>query len=77
MLNNKKAIFIDIDGTLYDSSIKDFRPTTIEILKELANNPEYDLYIASRRSLSTIGSVKKYFNNFGMCSKKILYSYLS
>ena len=24
MLNNKKAIFIDIDGTLYDSSIKDF-----------------------------------------------------
>ncbi len=64
MLNNKKAIFIDIDGTLYDSSIKDFRPTTIEILKQLANNPDYDLYIASGRSLSTIGSVKKYFNNF-------------
>lgn len=64
MINNKIAIFLDIDGTLYDSKIKDLQPSSIKIINELALDPQVDLYIASGRSMNTINNIKKYFHAF-------------
>ena len=59
MKNNKIALFLDVDGTLYDNQLKGMRPKTIELLNELSNNEDYDLYIASGRSMNTIHSIKE------------------
>lgn len=64
MKNNKIALFLDIDGTLYDNQLKGMRPKTIELLNELSNDDNYDLYIASGRSMNTIHSIKEHFNKF-------------
>ena len=64
MTNNKIALFLDIDGTLYDSSIRDLRPSTIDILNELSNKDNIDLYIATGRSKNTISHISKYFDKF-------------
>lgn len=56
-MTKQKAVFIDIDGTLYDSSIKGVRPATKEILEVLAKDSTIDIYISTGRSWSTITSV--------------------
>ena len=64
MNNDKIALFLDIDGTLYDNKLKGMRPKTIELLNELSNDDKYDLYIASGRSMNTIHSIKMHFDKF-------------
>lgn len=64
MNNNKIALFLDVDGTLYDNQLHGIRPKTIELLNELSNDDNYDLYIASGRSMNTIHSIKEHFNKF-------------
>jgi len=64
MNNNKIAIFLDIDGTLYSSKLKDLPSSTKEILKELSSDENIDLYIASGRSMNTINSLKENFSHF-------------
>ena len=59
-MNNKTAIFLDIDGTLYDSTIKGLRPKTIEILDILSKSGQYDLYIATGRTINTIECLMPY-----------------
>lgn len=56
-MTKQKAVFIDIDGTLYDSSIKGVRPATKEVLEILAKDSTIDTYISTGRSRSTITSV--------------------
>lgn len=66
-MNNKTAIFLDIDGTLYDSTIKGLRPKTVEILDKLSKDDNYDLFIATGRTINTIVCLdpyKKYFKGF-------------
>lgn len=66
-MNNKIAIFLDIDGTLYDSTIKGLRPKTIEVLEELSKSDNYDLFIATGRTVNTIVCLdpyKKFFKGF-------------
>ncbi len=64
MKNNKIALFLDIDGTLYDSSIKDLRDSTKEIVDKLSKDERFDLYIATGRSRDTITHINKYFDKF-------------
>lgn len=64
MVKNKIALFLDIDGTLYDSSIRDLRQSTKEILNELSLDDNIDLYIATGRSRNTITHISKYFDKF-------------
>lgn len=81
---NKKALFFDIDGTLYDSSIKGLRPKTVEMLEKLSKDDQYDLYIATGRTMNTIScldSVKHLFKGFVLANgqyiiidNKVVYS---
>ena len=64
MTNNKIALFLDIDGTLYDSSIRDLRESSKQILDELSKSNNIDLYIATGRSKNTISHISKYFDKF-------------
>ena len=64
MTNKNIALFLDIDGTLYDSSIRDLRDSSKEILEELSHNDNIDLYIATGRSKNTISHISKYFDKF-------------
>lgn len=64
MTNNKIALFLDIDGTLYDKTIRDLRPSTIEIIDKLSKDDRFDLFIATGRSKNTITHIKKYFDKF-------------
>ena len=67
MENNKIAIFLDIDGTLYDSKIKAIPLSTLHILEELEKDDMYDLYIATGRSHNTLGpisAIKSKFKGF-------------
>lgn len=63
-MNNKKALFFDIDGTLYDSSIKGLRVKTVEMLEKLSSDDNYDLYIASGRTMNTISCLDPYKHLF-------------
>ena len=47
-MKNKKAIFFDIDGTLISGKIG-IPDSTINVLTELSNNPNFDLYISFKR----------------------------
>lgn len=64
MKNDKVALFFDIDGTLYDSSILGIRPSTLEILDKLKKDPKYDLYIATGRSMETFRDLMHHFEGF-------------
>ncbi len=48
-MNNKKIVFLDIDGTLYDNELKQISEKTITALK-LAYEQGVDLFIASGRA---------------------------
>ncbi len=64
MMNNKTAIFFDIDGTLLDSSIKKIPQSTLDMLDELSKDDNYDLYIASGRSKNTINLLQNILDKF-------------
>lgn len=61
---DKKALFFDIDGTLYDSSIKGLRPKTIEMLERLSADDNYDIYIATGRTMNTISCLDPFKHLF-------------
>lgn len=63
-MNNNKALFFDIDGTLFDGQSKSVLPSTIKLLELLSQNKEYDLYLSTGRSLETLGSMKNYLHYF-------------
>lgn len=54
------ALFFDIDGTLFDSKTKSIIPSTKEMLDELRQKTNYDLYLSSGRSYVTLGLLKSY-----------------
>ena len=54
----KKVLFFDVDGTLLTPKKRIVEPATIEILKELSNNPNIDLYLSSGRGRETLGDVE-------------------
>lgn len=54
----KKLVFIDFDGTIYDNKNKVILETTKEAIKNLANNPEIILGIATGRSIETLDIIE-------------------
>ena len=72
-MNNfdKKVIFFDVDGTLVNSKTMKVEPSTIEILKELNQREDIDLYISSGRTyagLFEIENILKYFTGFNLAN---------
>ena len=57
-MKNKKVLFFDVDGTLLTPKKRIVEPATIEILKELASNPDIDLYLSSGRGRETLNDVE-------------------
>jgi Cof subfamily protein (haloacid dehalogenase superfamily) len=53
----KKLLFIDIDGTLFDNELDRVHDSTIEALKQISNNPNIYCCIASGRSLKSSNEV--------------------
>lgn len=56
--NMKQVLFFDVDGTLLTPKKRIVEPATIEILKELLNNPNIDLYLSSGRGRETLNDVE-------------------
>lgn len=63
-MTDRKALFFDIDGTLFDGKTKSVLPSTVKLLNELKEKGIYDLYLSSGRSLDTLGSMEKYKDYF-------------
>lgn len=63
-MNNNKALFFDIDGTLFDGKTRSVLPSTIKLLEMLSQNEKYDLYLSTGRSYETLGSIKNYLHYF-------------
>lgn len=60
----KTIFFFDIDGTLYDNANKRIPESTIKAIKQLSQNKNYTLALATGRSkgqLETIKPILKYF----------------
>ena len=55
-MNNRIAVFIDFDGTLYDNKTRTIPPTTIETLRKYEN--KYDLFLATGRTKFILGPLK-------------------
>lgn len=60
----KKVIFFDIDGTLFDPKTKSVLPSTQKALKLLKENPNIDIYLSTGRSYDTLGSINDYLDYF-------------
>lgn len=54
----KKVLFFDVDGTLLTPKKRIVEPATLEVLKELSNNPDIDLYLSSGRGRDTLNDVE-------------------
>ena len=68
-MKTQKALFFDVDGTLYDSSTHQIRSSTIQILEELSKDPQIDLFLSTGRSWLTIeplGEILNYFKGFNL-----------
>ncbi len=63
-MNDKLALFFDIDGTLFHGKTKSVLPSTIYCLEKLKNNPNVDMYLSTGRSYSTLGKLKGYIDYF-------------
>ena len=46
-MNERKALFFDIDGTLFDGNTKSVLPSSIDMLNQLKTHPDYDLYLST------------------------------
>lgn len=63
-MTNRKALFFDIDGTIFDGKTKSVLPSTLKALETLAKNPEFDLYLSTGRSSATLGKINDYLYLF-------------
>lgn len=63
-MTKNKALFFDIDGTLFDGKSKSVLPSTIKLLNILSKKEGYDLYLSTGRSFETLGTIKNYLNYF-------------
>ena len=54
----KKVLFFDVDGTLLTPKKRIVEPSTLEVLKQLSNNPDIDLYLSSGRGRDTLNDVE-------------------
>lgn len=63
-MEERKALFFDIDGTLFDGSTKSILPSTKKMLDELTKHPNYDLYLSTGRSSLTLGHLNEYKHYF-------------
>ncbi len=74
-MKNKKVIFFDIDGTLISGKVG-IPDSTLNILTDLSNNPNFDLYISTGRGFCTLNEIKpllKYFNGFVLTNGQSLF----
>ena len=72
----KKIIFFDIDGTLFDHKTGRVLPSTIEALKKLKKDPFVEVCVATGRSiyeLHTIENIKEYFDTFITINGQVVY----
>ncbi len=66
-MTNKKIIFFDIDRTLYDPDTRKIPSSTITALKQLHENKDIEIVIATGRAiymLHIIDEIKEYINIF-------------
>ena len=61
-MNNRIAVFIDFDGTLYDNKTRTIPLSTIETLRKYEN--KYDLFLATGRTKFILGPLKPYLKHF-------------
>ena len=61
-MNNRIAVFIDFDGTLYDNKTRTIPDSTIETLRKYEN--KYDLFLATGRTKFILGPLKPYLKHF-------------
>lgn len=61
-MNNRIAIFIDFDGTLYDNKEKFIPKSTIETLYKYHN--KYDLFLSTGRAKFVLGQLEEYLPLF-------------
>ncbi len=72
---DRKIIFFDIDGTLFDHVTGRVLPSTIKALQELKKNPNIEIAIASGRAIYdmyTIDNIKEYFDTFVTINGQII-----
>lgn len=72
---NKKIIFFDIDRTLYDPDIKRIPTSTIEALKQLHEQDDVEIAIATGRAfymLHNIEEIKEYINIYILINGQII-----
>lgn len=63
-MNDKIAIFFDIDGTLFYGKEKRVLPNTLKALETFKNNSNIDIYLSTGRSLETLGMINAYKDYF-------------
>ena len=61
-MNNRVAVFIDFDGTLYDNHSRSIPESTIETLKKYQH--KYDLFLSTGRTRFILGPLKPYLPLF-------------
>lgn len=62
--NNKKALFFDIDGTIFDGKTRSVLPSTLKALDILKEKEDTDIYLSTGRSFETLGMIKNYIKYF-------------
>jgi HAD superfamily hydrolase (TIGR01484 family) len=68
---DKKAIFFDIDGTLYDNDAHGVLDETKKVLKQLSKREDVDCYLATGRSYPAVLFLKDilpYFKGFNLAN---------
>lgn len=63
-MKERIALFFDIDGTLFDGRTKSVLPKTIQLLNELKQHDNYDLYLSTGRSHQTLGTLNQFISYF-------------
>ncbi len=74
-MTNKKIIFFDIDRTLYDPDTRSIPESTKQALKQLHDNPEIEIAIATGRAfymLHIIDEIKEYINIYVLINGQII-----
>lgn len=61
-MNDRIAVFIDFDGTLYDNHTRSIPESTIEALKKYQH--KYDLFLSTGRTKFILGPLKPYLSLF-------------
>lgn len=75
-MNERKALFFDIDGTLFDGNTKSVLPSSIDMLNQLKTHPDYDLYLSTGRSRQTLGKLtafQEYFRGMNLSNGQEVY----